>query len=448
MQRTAKHKYFEFIAFMLMASTFLPLLFNNLPPFVKSHHIWTVIWGISLITSYLKIFSNKTIKHVLVYGLIMIISMFTVWNQIDDWNFQLLINEFYNIFIGASVIAYFFESKDYFGLARITRWSIIFLFITAIMTIISSTIDPMYARNIVGMASVSNEAEIESILSLRYLGGGNYSTALSFMCLFPVFFYFYKNTGISIISKRMIIITSIVFFLALSGMQIFTNVLIAIVIIIISIIGIKKLKQSIMGISLLLFIIIFTPNEVFVNGINSIGGYFKEGSELNYKFTDLARFIEIGSKIEDKTTTVGLRGDRYFQLSESFFQSPLLGCYFLSENNNAHGYLNYNLAYGKSVTQVEGTHLHWMNKLTVTGLFIFVVFFYILYSFLKNNINRFNSTYKFYYVISSLALLSYGLFKTFGGKEAWYTFFILLPGIYYLPLLKKGNSNFNLNPQK
>jgi hypothetical protein len=77
-----------------------------------------------------------------------------------------------------------------------------------------------------------------------------------------------------------------------------------------------------------------------------------------------------------------------------------------------------------------------MNKLTIIGIFGLLFFIFIPYNFIRNNLQHFNSTYKFYYILSSLSILTYGLMKNIVGRETWYTFFIILPGLYYLPLLK------------
>ncbi len=118
---------------LLMASTFLPLVFNNLPPILRSHHLWTTIWIISLIFFHPKIFLNKLIVYVLAYGVFFIIAKETIWYKMDEWNFKRLLYEFYEIAIGVSVVTYFYQNRDYFRLAKLTKWSIVFLIITSIM---------------------------------------------------------------------------------------------------------------------------------------------------------------------------------------------------------------------------------------------------------------------------------------------------------------------------
>lgn len=409
---------------MLMASAFLRLVFNNLPPIIRSHHLWTIIWVASLLVFYPKIFLNRAIVYVLIYGFFLFVAIETIWSNIDDWNHRRLFYEFYEIAIGVSVITYFQQTRDFISLAKITKWSMVFIFITAIMTLVSAFIDPMYARNITAISSVSNESEREAVLSFQVYGGGTYSTAATFMCLFPVLIYYFKNIKISLLSKPQIIILSGILFLALLGMQIFGNIIISLIFSVIALFGLKNIKISILVITLFLSISFLIPKEGYVNSLISIGNYFEKDSDLNYKFNDLATFVETGSDLKDNSTGVGGRAERYPMLMETFINSPLLGCYFFSDESGH----NYNLG---------GAHLYWMNKLTITGILGLLFFFFIPYNFIKSNIRHFDSAYKLYYLLASLSILSYGLIKAIGGRDTWYTFFILLPGLYYLPLLIK-----------
>jgi hypothetical protein len=421
-----KQKYFYYIALMLMASTFLPVVFNNLPPLIRSHHLWTFIWVISLLVFSPKILINKAMVYLLAYGLFLYLATETIWSNIDHWNYRRLFFEFYEIAIGVSVFTWFYQSKDFIHLAKIAKWSIIFLGITAIMSIISSAIDPLYARNITGLAAVADEKEIEAILSFKRYGGGTYSTAGAFMCLFPVCIYYYKNIKISLLSRVQIIVFSVIIFFALLGMQIFGNILIAVVFSIIALFGMRKLRQSILIIGIFFIIVFAIPKEVYVNSLLKVSNYFNKDSDLNYKFRDMSVYIETGADIKDNSTSTGGRVERYPMLMGTFVKSPMFGCYFFSDESG-NGY------------KPEGAHLHWMNKLTTTGIIGLIVFLLIPYNFIRNNLRLFDPTYKFYYILASLSILSYGLIKQLGGRDTWYAFFIILPGLYYLPLLKIKN---------
>ena len=61
----------------------------------------------------------------------------------------------------------------------------------------------------------------------------------------------------------------------------------------------------------------------------------------------------------------------------------------------------------------------------------------------------FDDEYKFYYMLSILSVITLGLMKAIMGRELWYTFFIILPGMNYLQYLKqpqiKKNIQYNSN---
>ena len=97
--------------------------------------------------------------------------------------------EYYQILIGISIITYFNISKDYKGLALITKYTLLFIVITAFMTIFTSFIDPMYARN---MFVKTLEGEESRILINKY-GAGTYGTVIAFMGLMPVLIYYFKK---------------------------------------------------------------------------------------------------------------------------------------------------------------------------------------------------------------------------------------------------------------
>ena len=85
-------------------------------------------------------------------------------------------------------------------------------------------------------------------------------------------------------------------------------------------------------------------------------------------------------------------------------------------------------------------HLFWMNKLAVYGLLGTLPFIYIIYYYVKN-IKYFDDEFSFYFLLSIFSIIGLGLMKALMGRELWYTFFIILPGFYYLQYLKQPQIN-------
>ena len=421
----SRQKYLYFIAFMLMATTFLPLVFNNLPPLIRSHHVWTILWGIFLLVLAPKVFMAKSMLYVEVYGLFLLMMLNNFWINMDAWNTSMLIKEYYQIAIGISVITYFQQTKEYISLAKITKWSLIFILITAVMSIVTSVIDPLYARNMIAASIITSESELERVMSFRRYGGGGYGTAIAFMSLMPLLIYYFRNICLVNIKKTNLVIFGLILFIALIAIQIFTNVLIAFFVTVLSLIIVQNRKITIVIAGIILLLLALIPKNIYINGLYNISNCFSKGSEMNYKLDDIALFLETGASIYDPATAMGSRANRYPMLLESFQKSPVLGCYFLS-SASGNGY------------QEQGAHLHWMNKLTTTGIIGLLFFLAIPFFHLKQQLKLFSKEYGFYFLLASLTILIYGLFKTITGRDAWYAFFIILPGMYCLPLLKKN----------
>jgi len=184
-----------------------------------------------------------------------------IFHHIDQWNFRLLVNEFYQIAIGLSVITYFHISKDYYHLAQLTKWTLYFLVITASLTIVASFIDPLFARKITHILVLS-EAEREVVLDIQKYGPGDYSTAIAFMAIIPLLIYYLKHIDKSIFKKWQIIVFLAILLTALVRMQIFANILLAFIFAFFALFGTKNIKFSIfisMIVILLVFIIPINP---------------------------------------------------------------------------------------------------------------------------------------------------------------------------------------------
>ena len=396
---------------MLMLTSFLPLVNRNLPRGLGSFHLYAPIWFASLAYFHHKLFLNK---FFLLYGLIFIgILLNTLWVDMDDWNRKGIIQEFYYFSVAISVILYFKITKDYIGLAWLSKWILIFIGITAIMTIYSATIDPMYARKITG-------GDMETINEFNKLGGGGYSFAIALIALFPMLFYYYQNNRKVNLSKKVIFFYGILCFFALVKLQFFTNILLSVVVITVALLGRKRMKQSliIMGILLIFFILI--PKTIYADLLMSIGSLFDAESNIYYKLNDMANYLVQGDRY---ATAVEHRTDRYPLLFKAFIQNPVFGRF---------------VGYQEVVERVgEGGHLYWMNRLTTVGIFGFIPVLLVHYGYIKSAIKYFSKEFTFYFLIAVFAVLVLGLMKVLGGRELWFTYFILLPGLYFLPLLKK-----------
>jgi len=183
----------------------------------------------------------------------------TIWGSIDDWNSIAQRMEFYKILIAILIYYYLITNNYTYDFGRIVNTVIIFIGITSVMTIISSNIDPMYARNL-----ISGGYQDENVTrSFQRLGGGTYGTAIVLMSLFPFLIYFYKKSYLINYSKKTILVFGLLTLIALIRMQIFANILVLVIVLFLSIKGGKKLRRSIIIISIIGFLFLTIPTEIY-----------------------------------------------------------------------------------------------------------------------------------------------------------------------------------------
>lgn len=404
-------KYFRILSFILVITTYLPVLTKNLPPFIRSHHLWAIIWIFSLIFLKPEVFKNRIFVYVLFYQIFFLMFiMADFWIGIDDWTINALGYEVYYFIVAFSLITYFRFSKDYYGLASLIKWSMIFIGVTAIMSIYSSIINPLYAREITA-------GNLEVLESLNRYGGGLYGYAAALICLFPIMFYYYRNNSISIFSRTQILIFGIICFLALLRMQIFGNIILSVLVLVFSLFGRKDLKKSFFVLVLSLIIIIAIPEKYKANFMGQLSGLFVTESVNKEKISDLAEYLYF----EDEKTMTGSRIARYPLLWEAFKNHPFNG-HFIEESDYKIG---------------EGAHIYFMYRLTAFGIFNFILFIIIFIKHIKSNIKIFSESFSFYFLLSALSIIFLGLMKNLAGRELWYMYFFILPGLYYLPIINK-----------
>jgi len=290
-----------------------------------------------------------------------------------------------------------------------------FIVITAIMSIVTSIINPTYARDIVASSAIQIGSEKEAVLSYQKYGGGGYSFASALVCLFPMLIYYYKNNEKSYWNKWHLLFFTIILFFALIRIQIFANIMISFIALVLSLLGRKNVRKARIYILILILIIILIPIHYYVGFFQTVGNWFNTGSENYYKMNDMAQFLSKGGTIEG--TGTGTRAGRYPILWSEFISSPIWGG---GEGNN---------------------HLFWMNKLALFGLLGTIPFIYFFYKFIKNNLKYYDKEYSFYFLLSMLSIIFLGLVKAHSGYDVWFVFFCIIPGFYYLPLIKKNNKN-------
>lgn len=401
--------FFQVVLFLLMLTTFLPIVSFRLPAFIGSHHFWTILWGVSLLFLKPKVFIQKLMLLVILYGLFLFIMLRFFWFDMNAWNVNALWVEYYQIAVGCSIITYFHVSKDYLSLAKLVRWVLIFIAITSVLTIF------FYTQIVETTERLVWEEWNEG--SKKY-GYATYGMAIALMSVMGVLIYLFKNKILHL--KYVWLFVFFIVAIALIRIQLFTNIMLAAFLIPLSLVSVKNRKTSFIILAIIGLIFILIPQAFYINILYKLSVVFADFNEISFKLKETAIYLDLG-KYVDRNAVAG-RAERYTWLLRTFSEHPIMGCFFMQ----------------KSPTYIEASgHLHWMNKLVVTGVLGIVFFVPIVIQFIKQQLQIIKGNYQFYFILSIISILLYGFLKTIAGREAWYMFFVILPGIYYLPLLNK-----------
>ena len=200
--------------------------------------------------------------------------------------------------------------------------------------------------------------------------------------------------------------------------QVLANILAALVVIPIAIASKRNRKRTFFSIIVVVILAASIPTHYYGSFFNSIGGLFEEGSIIKGKFLDFANFVENPDLGDDEGASV--RASRYPLLLDAFSKAPMFG----------------HASYDASIDVSEGGHLAWMNKLAQWGIPMFLVYCYLLYKIFNSVYLHFKDTFAFYYILSVLTFVFMGLMKTGGGRESLLMLIIIIPGMYFSPLLK------------
>jgi len=416
-------KYFRILIIILMGMVFLPVVSNHLPAYIGSWKIWLLIFEISLILLKPKVIWNKLVLIVLIYGLFIFIMLQSFWVGMDEWNKENLKTEYLAILLAITFISYFKVSQDFKGLAIVTKYALIFIGITGIMTIYASYVFPMYARL---LFMEYYEGDLARELAFRF-GAGDYGFVLVFVAILPCLIFYFKNNHLFFLKEKWAIgLFILILVIALIRMQIFTNILVGFIFSIIAFLSVKKRVRNSIIIGIIAFVFVIIPQSVYINTLYGLSESTKGIEDVSYKFKEFAVYLETGGTI--KQNEVSYRASRFPMLLNAFKQSPLLGCFYPNE------------AFGFGYNQ-EGAHLYWMNKLTVTGIVGFLFYISILIVFIRSQLKNIKGEFVYYFILALLSVIVYGFFKNVAGRDVWFVFFIIIPGMYYLPLLQKNKKN-------
>ena len=387
---------------------YLPLIHNYLRFGLGDVRYWGILVLLSILFFSPKTYTNKLLIYVFLYWFFFYILSITLWVNVNDWNLRVAREEAFRFIVPLTLFTYFTSSCDLKGYKFVVKWTIIFIVITTILTIYSTSINPLYVRTL-----TSGSYSLSQLREMRSYGGGGYGFMSTLLCLLPILVYYIKTSNKKVI-KFFTLGFLMLCYIAIFSAQLFANIIIATIIIIISFLGSKNYKKSMIYTFVFISISLMFPLEFFADALSVVSKKLDPGTLVYSKIIDMVEYLQYGAKVESESGTA-LRLSRYPLLAEAFLKKPLLGQF---------GDVNIK-------EFQEGGHLYWMNKLAVFGFINFLFFALIFYFFLKKILKSIPEDITFYFILSIVAGLGYGLLKQIMGIDFWTMFFLILPGVSY-----------------
>lgn len=411
----------DIIILLAIGSTLLYVVFNYLPKGIGSFRFFWAPLSLIIIFYYRSVaFTKDPMTFVLLWGALSAgILQYTLWNNMDDWNRKSVLEDFFNLAVFTAILNYYWVKGDFKRLALLSKWAFVFIVITIITTNIALTIDPLIVRN--SANSFLGDPSQKRISKL--FGTAGYGYAQSLLLLIPILVYHIKARKQMVFSSKILIIILVLIIITTIRAQVFANLMVAALTTLLSMMGSKNRHLAYRYVAIFIIIYVIIPSSFYANIFTTLGSYFEPGTELNYKMNDFASFIETPEFTG--SSGVGGRAERYPLLLEALLAKPVFGYASYKYNINLGG----------------GVHLYWMNHLALWGIPGFLIFVFVLYKIYKTiNSSFFDTEIRHYYLLSVLAFIMLGLIKTIAGREPWLMLIVVIPGLYFFPLIrKKGN---------
>lgn len=403
----------KFIILFTIVTTSLYVVANNLPFGLGSFRfLWAPFTLIILALVKPSVYIKSPVSYVVLYGFLIVgLLQFTLWKYMDDWNHNMLLEEFYALIVFVVIFQYFRLRKDYVGFGTIGKYSFYFVLITILVSHIALYFDPMIIRT----SASTGEFTASELGFFKRIGACGYGYTQALVLLVPLIFYYIKNPLQSFWPRWVWLSFLILIWLLILRANVFANVL-AIGIVTFLASFMDRFRKYLPLLLILMVMIFLIPNKTFGDFIYSIANLFEGNPFMHDKFYDLALFINFSGI--DTSTGAGSRIDRYPLLLEAFLQSPLLGAASIES----------------SLYDSSGAHLYWMNKLALLGIIGFSFFTFMFVKIFRSVVVLFDKQFSYYYILSSMAFVLIGLMKNISGREPFFVLMILIPGMYFYHL--------------
>jgi len=408
-------KYFRILSFALIVSSTLMIVANNVPYIGSFRWLWGPLSLLSFIVVYPKIITHIMSKSTLLYGVIFAgVLQYLLWDFASDWYKETVLEDFYNLVIFVWLVVYFITAREFVFWGRLAKWGLFFFMITAIMTLVATQIAPTIVRE----SYSGGKDSFEGFQALQNLGFGSYGFSISLVALIPALIFFIKSKSKTFISKKLLWVFLGLVLITLIQMQIFANILIALLMIVLSFVNSKSRKMTFFFTTGSLLIFSLIPTTTYADLLTNVSSLFSKDSNVYYKMNDLANYL-----VSSNTGTgVESRIERYPGLISALLEQPFLGD------------ASYDSRFQKEMT--AGAHLFWMSRLALWGVFGFIGYLLILKNVFKPLLSFFDKDFRYFYSLSLTSVIFLGLIKSLTPREPYVMLLIIIPGLYFLTKTK------------
>ena len=401
-----RYSTFRLLSILIMGKLFLPIVFENLPFPFSSIIFYFILYLGAVFIYFPTIYTQKTMLYF--YSIMAVFYLFII-SGFYKINLQWLYYEFSPFLLSLIIYKYFIRSGDWSGLKMVLRFTLIFIIITTITSIVGLLQYPMAARYLAGkLANEGNWALIDYYTKIGIAGYGFYH-GLAFSI--PLFIAYFKEVKAKK-KERLLYLGLIVLFLGGIIMSQYTSALvIAAVGIFMAIFGSKKFKRSIFILIIIMTILVILPKDYIADSVLFTSENIR-GDALKSRLLDMS--VTLNESSGETETHMDRRAARIPYLLSNFLESPFYGS-------------------GKS-----SGHVYWLDILSRFGILgILPLFLLIKYQIMKN-FAVFSEPDKIYYVLSMILFIALGFMKNMGGNHMMMFTFFFIPAIF---LLRKQKIN-------
>lgn len=419
---------FRILTVLTLGSTYLPILFNNLPSPLHTPTFYLLIWVLlMLLLNPFFLFSHKSIIVFYIFSFIYLFSFFLFWEDRTLGYFKTPISikwifgtELSWPFLAILMNTYFLSKKDYSGYGLVTLFALSFILITSISSIYGLSKYPNATRLMTGSGLTSS-----TMAMFERIGIGNYGFFTSIAFLSPGFAYILKELNWSLSKKLVLLILIVISTYAIIKSQLTTTLLSMVSLFILPVvIKMKNLKFLIITIFIIILSSFFIFSDITASIFEYIGNtFFQNTPVLQERFNDLALVIRIGDFDPESTQTyvASKRLSKSHYSLISFFENPIIG--------------------GGS----SADHAYWLDRLGLFGILGIFPWLLVFRNHINMNSCNFHIDFKPYFFLSFFSFIIFGLFKSgLSSPQIMISFFFLVPGISFLKDLK-FSSFFNIN---